>query len=95
MTLPQFMEKERRRILKFYNSQQPFNRLMPGIQYFQQNRLVVRKEQYEMFLEDWQNWKNHALWDEFRSVMQRPLSMVDRIFPASGFPLTPDAQVQT
>jgi hypothetical protein len=94
MILPQFMEKERRRILKFYGSQQPFNRLAHGIQYFQQNRLLVRKEQYELFLDDWQKWKNNGLWEEFRSVIRRPLSMVNRVFPASGFPGTPDTQVQ-
>ncbi len=94
MTLPQFMEKERRRILKFYGSQQPFNRLVHGIQYFQQNRLLFRKEQYELFLDDWQKWKTHTLWEEFCSVIRRPLSMVDRVFPAPGFPRAPDAQVQ-
>ena len=95
MTLPQFMEKERRRILKFYGSQQPFSPLVPGIQYFEQNRLSARKEQYELFLDDWKNWKNLGLWEEFRSVIQRPLSMVDRVFPASSFPQTPDVQVQS
>ncbi len=94
MTLPQFMEKERRRILKFYGSQQPYNRLVQGIQYFQHNRLSVRQEQYELFLVDWQKWKNSGLWEEFRGVIQLPLSMVDRVFPASGFPHTPDTQVQ-
>jgi CHAD domain-containing protein len=94
VTLPQFMEKERRRSLKFYGSPQPYNRLIQGIQYFQQNRVTARKEQYEMFLDDWQKWKNLGLWEKFRRVIQRPLSMVDRVYPASGFPNTPEAQVQ-
>lgn len=94
MTLPQFMEKERRLILKFYGSQQPFTRLIQGIQYFQQNRLAARKEQYELFLDDWQKWKSLGLWDEFRSVIRRPVSMVGRVYPASGFPTIPDTQVQ-
>ena len=94
ITLPQFMEKERRRSLKFYGSQQPYNRLIHGFQYFQQNREKARKDQYEMFLEDWQKWKTLGLWEEFTSVIRRPLSMVDRVYPASGFPDTPEAQVQ-
>jgi CHAD domain-containing protein len=94
LTLPQFMEKERRRSLKFYGSPQPYNRLIRGIQYFQQNRETARKDQYEMFLDDWQKWKTLGFWEEFRNVIRRPLSMVDRVFPVSGFPNTPEAQVQ-
>ena len=94
ITLPQFMEKERQRILKFYGSQQPFSWLVPGIQYFQQNRLIVRKEQYEIFLQDWQKWKTQGLWEEFRSVTRLPLSMVNKVFPASSFPPPPDTQEQ-
>jgi CHAD domain-containing protein len=94
ISLPQFMEKERRRILNFYGSQQPFNRLTPGIQFFEQNRLAARKEQYDIFLEDWLSWKTRGLWEEFRSVIRRPLSMVEKVFPAADFPHTPDPQVQ-
>jgi CHAD domain-containing protein len=95
ISMPQFMEKERRRIIKFYGSQQPFSPLVPGLQYFEQNRLNARKEQYDLFLEDWQKWKSIGLWEEFRSVIRRPLSMVDRVFPASSFPPAPEAQVQS
>jgi CHAD domain-containing protein len=94
ITLPQFMDKERRRILKFYGSQRPFNRLVPGIQYFQQERLAVRKQQYESFLQDWEKWKKGGLWEELRSVVRRPLSMVDKVFPAASFPNLPDPQAQ-
>lgn len=94
ITLPQFMEKERQRILKFYNSQRPFSRLVPGIQYFQQNRLQARKQQYEIFLQDWQRWKDRGAWEEFRSVVRRPMSMVDKVFPAPGFPNNQDTQAQ-
>ena len=94
ITLPQFMEKERQRILKFYGTQRPFNRLVPGIQYFQQNRLAERKQQYEIFLQDWEKWKTYGLWEEFRSVARRPLSIVNKVFPSSGFSNPPDARVQ-
>jgi CHAD domain-containing protein len=94
ITLPQFMEKERQRILKFYNSQRPYSRLVPGIQYFSENRLAVRKQEYESFLQDWQKWKTRGLWEEFRSIARRPLNIVDKVFPASGFQHNPDTQAQ-
>ncbi len=94
ITLPQFMEKERQRILKFYNTQRPFSRLVPGIQYFQQNRLEVRKQQYDIFLQDWQKWKDRGAWEEFRSVIKRPMSLVDKVFPAPGIPYNQDTQAQ-
>jgi CHAD domain-containing protein len=94
ITLPQFMEKERQRILKFYGNLRPYSRLVPGIQYFSENRLAVRKQEYESFLQDWQKWKTHGLWEEFRGVISRPLSMVDKVFPAPGFPHNQDTQAQ-
>jgi len=94
ITLPQFMEKERQRILKFYGSQSPFKRLIPGIEYFQKNRIEVRKQQYELFLLDWEKWKNGGLWEEFRGIVMHPISMVDKIFPASGFPTIPVTEEQ-
>jgi CHAD domain-containing protein len=79
--LPSFIENERKRIFKFYGTENPFNWLVPGFTFFQNNRAVERQSQYDDFLQNWQNWRDVALWDNLHEVLNLPVNMVHSISP--------------
>ena len=81
--LPEFMERERQRVIGFYGSTRTYNRITHGIYYFQQNCLERREQYYTDFLSDWQRWKTKNLWDNLRDVTQLPLLLVEQIYPPS------------
>lgn len=67
--LPQFMEKEQKRVENFYGYRSPFSRLRPGIDYLLQNRKSERQRLYIDFLNDWKNWKLKETWLNLRKVI--------------------------
>jgi len=67
--LPAFLEKEFKRVEKFYGQKGPFNRLKPGIEYLIQNRKKERNRLYTLFLKNWRNWKLQETWLNLRKVI--------------------------
>ena len=81
--LPEFLERERQRVISFYGNTHTYNRITHGIIYFQQTCLERREKYYQNFLIDWQKWKTKKLWDNLRDVTQLPLLLVKNIYPPS------------
>lgn len=69
MFLPRFMEKEQKRVLNFYGSLSPFNRLKPGLDYLLENRRQERNRLYDCFLNEWKAWKMKESWLTLRKVI--------------------------
>jgi CHAD domain-containing protein len=96
--LPGFEEKERQRIQKFYGHSRPVYRIIPGIQYFLQNRVSARNDAYRSFLKVWRKWREDELWLGLREVIllsvpavpyEQPLNM-DTITPGLDLPSDPN-----
>lgn len=67
--LPEFMNKEMKRIKDFYGYSGPYNRIKPGIEYLINNRKRERSQQYKNFLKDWKVWKFKETWLNLRKVI--------------------------
>jgi CHAD domain-containing protein len=80
-SLPQFLEKETRRVQRFYGSARPARRLMPGLTYFEQDRKTARDASYTQFVADWQSWQAEAIWDALRKTINRPFFRLEKVTP--------------
>jgi len=82
--LPQFVVEERQRAIDFYGFSSPYKRLLPGIQYFEQDRRLARHQAYQKFLQAWNRWKEERIWDELHSTIEAPtISKMDELSPVS------------
>jgi CHAD domain-containing protein len=79
--LPQFLEEERQRTIDYFGHGRSFNRLVPGIQSFQQDCQQARDEIYTSFVNCWQEWQQEALWDSLRKTIQVPFPQPEQVFP--------------
>jgi CHAD domain-containing protein len=77
--LPDFIQTEHERTLAYYGHSNPMNPLLPGLRYFEENRIQERASQYADFIEKWQAWKSINLWGQLRSMLSTPLQGV--IYP--------------
>ncbi len=82
--LPQFIQEERDRMVAFYGHAKPLNPLLPGIHFFQRDRLQIRQDEYARFLKEWQKWSKKALWVELLATVNQPLLRIDRMYPPLG-----------
>ena len=93
--LPQFLDKERQRIVRFYGAPGPINLLVPGITYFQENRLQFRERVYRDYLEAWNNWKTNAIWETLVETIDLPTRLVQQqVFYPAIPQLEPQAPVE-
>jgi CHAD domain-containing protein len=67
--LPNFMNKEMKRINDFYGYSSPYSRIKPGIEYLIKNRKRERTRLYKAFLKDWKKWKFKETWLNLRKVI--------------------------
>jgi len=67
--LPEFMNKEMKRVKNFYGYTGPYNRIKPGIEYLIKNRKRERNRLYKTFLKDWKEWKFKETWLNLRKVI--------------------------
>lgn len=51
--LPDFIEKEKKKTIRFYGEVTPFYNIEPGIRYLGESLQKSREEQYHLFLEEW------------------------------------------
>ncbi|MCJ7621947.1 MAG: CHAD domain-containing protein [Anaerolineaceae bacterium] len=77
--IPEFIEKERNRIISFYGNPSPINLLIPGIELFQQDRMTKRIVLYENFVQKWQNWKEEKIWENLQNNISIPSFPIDAI----------------
>jgi CHAD domain-containing protein len=85
--LPDFIEKERARTIKHYGNSRAMNRLVPGLQFFLENRKEDRDLRYQEFVTLWQSLRKQQTWDKLRDIIQVPETM-DLELPVE--PSTPD-----
>ena len=67
--LPQFIEEERQRTIEYFGHANPLHPLMPGFEYFRQNRRDFRDKQYQELRRKWEQWKEKNLWDELSQAI--------------------------
>lgn len=72
VTLPEFMRKEARRVLKYTGSSAPMRRLTPGLGHFMEECQRRRAAEYENLLRDWQKWKDADIWNGLRRMVTPP-----------------------
>ena len=84
--IPEFLEKERQRIIRFYGHAGFYKMLLPGIAAFQQDRLQARSLTYLAFLETWEKWKENDLWNKLIQTIQQPTrhSPGQEFYPAAA-----------
>ena len=71
--LPNFLEKERSRVLKYFGNPRPYRRLIPGVQMLQENRRVERDTLYNTFLKNWKKWHQVEIWSNLRQTIFNPV----------------------
>lgn len=81
-TLPKFIDKEKKRTTQYYGHVQPFNLLVPGIQYFLADRQETREKEYHRFVSEWEQWKKAALWEKLRQTVAQPALSMTEIYPS-------------
>jgi CHAD domain-containing protein len=79
--LPRFLAEERQRILEYYGHTRTFNRYVPGILAFEQDRRQARADTYLMFQESWAGWGVEGLWNELRRAIQIPFPQAAQVYP--------------
>ena len=67
--LPRFIEEEQQRTMEYFGHTNPMNPLMPGFEYFRQNRRELRDSQYQQLRRRWDRWKDEALWDALSQMV--------------------------
>lgn len=67
--LPEFMEKEMRRVKTYYGYSSPFSRIKPGIEYLIKDRERERTRLYKSFIKEWKKWKFDETWLNLRKVV--------------------------
>ena len=79
--LPVFLEEENRRVLEFYGTPRPFNRLQPGIQAFIADRKAERERLYAGFVPQWETWQRKGYWQELGRILQVPVLRSEGLYP--------------
>ena len=73
--IPVFMEKEKKLTQHYYGRKDAMKRLMPGIEFLEQNRRKERVRLYKGFVKNWELWRNQAVWLHLRElILQATLS---------------------
>ena len=73
ITLPKFLEKEKKLINKFYGQPRPYKRLVPGIEGIQRDRQIEREKLYSEFLANWQEYRRTNSWENLRKIIFEPI----------------------
>ncbi|HAF61839.1 MAG TPA: hypothetical protein DCK95_05890 [Anaerolineaceae bacterium] len=73
--IPTFVKKETKRTQEYYGRKDAIKRLLPGIEYLEQNRREERNRLYQEFIKSWQSWRTQGVWLQFRElILQATLS---------------------
>ncbi len=75
--LPDFINKENNRILKFYGHSLSARYLTPGLEYFRNNRQRVRNRLFNQFRSDWLQWRKQEIWSTLRETVMSLAPFMD------------------
>ncbi len=70
--LPQFISDETKLTEKYFGSAKSMKRLIPGLQFFQQDRHQSRLDNFQSFTSYWQSLKDSGHWQMLRDLLQTP-----------------------
>ncbi len=71
--LPAFIEKERRRTIRYFGNARSFGRLLPGIKWLQRRVVALRRSHYRAFTATWHNYESTHLWEQLlQTIRTRP-----------------------
>ena len=73
--LPEFIEKERQRTLKYFGHTRSMSRLTPGLNFFLQDCQERRVKNYQGFVAFWQETRDQQVWQNLRQVIQTPFNL--------------------
>lgn len=82
--IPRFIEEERERIQLFYGHTNPIKPLLPGLNYFRQNRQMSRRVEYANFLKEWNRRQAKGLWRNLQRILEQPLIDKENMYPPLG-----------
>ncbi len=85
--LPQFLELETKRILRFYGNRRQVTTFQYGILYLEDLEEKLRNNIYKEFLATWEKWEAAGVWDQLRSEILVHLPP-DQIYPPQSSPVT-------
>ena len=71
--LPDFLEKEKLRVQHYLGHTHSFKLLLPGIEYFQQNREEERRRLFTNYQKTWRKWRRNELWLTLRRTLLNSL----------------------
>lgn len=71
--IPQFLERERQRIEKFYGHARPYGMIYCGVEHFRQNRQAERERVFLEFQQAWEDWRRERVWDGLVERVKRNL----------------------
>jgi CHAD domain-containing protein len=91
--LPEFIEKERQQTLKYYGHTRTLSRLIPGMNFFLKDRQERRLDEYQSFVDFWQETRERQVWQNLRQVIRTPfnLSLARQTLEPQALPETPEA----
>ncbi len=72
--LPNFIERERQRTLKYYGNARAMKHITPGLKYFLHDRQESRQRHYLSFVELWKKNVTASTWSKLRGTIQEPLT---------------------
>lgn len=75
--LPDFIDKENNRILKFYGHSHSTRYLNPGLEYFHNNRQRVRSRLFNQFQSDWLIWRKQEIWSTLHETVMHLAPFTD------------------
>lgn len=78
--LPQFMEKEKKRVLAYFGNPRPFQRLVQGVELVLNDRKREREMLYTEFLDKWKAWRMGETWSNLRQAIFNPV-LANPAFP--------------
>ena len=73
--LPEFIEKERRLTNRYFGNERQVRRLLPGLNFFHQDRQQFRDRRYQEYVTRWQELQANATWQELRQTIQVPFDL--------------------
>jgi CHAD domain-containing protein len=68
--IPKFIEKEKRKTIKYFGNAKHFSLLMPGLNHFMRDMKKMRMLEYEKFINLWKEIKASGFWDNISNEIK-------------------------
>ena len=73
--LPKFIKNEQDRIEDYFGHKGPLKRLLPGLNYFLEDRMGIRDHRYQTFLSTWETLKYEKAWSVLMEIIEVPINI--------------------